>query len=106
MLQAFRISGVIIMVDSINGMQTLERYKEIRRQVAFADRIVLTKTDMQQDVTTKETLSIRLAATNPGAEIVEADFPSLNVRALFEIDTFNPDNKADDVRPLVCRRGI
>lgn len=97
MLQAFRINAVITTVDSINGMQTLDRYEESRRQAAFADRIVLTKMDMQPDIREKETLKNRLAAINPGAEILEAQFPLLSAKILFENDAFHPDNKSGDM---------
>lgn len=97
MLQAFQINGVITTVDSMTGMQTLDRYREARRQAAFADRIVLTKTDMQKDTAAVECLKARLAAINagadPGAGIVEAQCPSFDVKALFSTDMFTPHNR-------------
>jgi G3E family GTPase len=41
-----RLAGVTTLVDAINGAATLKVYGEARRQVAFADRIVLSKSDL------------------------------------------------------------
>lgn len=106
MLQAFRINAVITTVDSIHGMQTLDRYEESRRQAAFADRIVLTKMDMQPDTHEKETLKNRLAAINPSAEILEAQFPLLNATILFANDAFHPGNKSADVRRWLAAEAV
>jgi G3E family GTPase len=39
------LSQVLTLADAHNGSRTLERYAEARRQVAFADRLVISKTD-------------------------------------------------------------
>lgn len=39
------LSQVLTLVDAALGEQALERYAEARRQVAFADRLVISKTD-------------------------------------------------------------
>src|SRR5262249_53814775 len=38
----YRLDGVVTLVDAVNGMTTLERAPEAPRQVAVADRIVVT----------------------------------------------------------------
>ena len=43
---AFRLAGIMALVDALNGVDTLERHGEARRQVALADRIALTRTDL------------------------------------------------------------
>ena len=42
----FRLEGVVTVVDAVNGASTLARHREAVRQVALADRIVVTKTDL------------------------------------------------------------
>ncbi len=68
----FRLDGVVTLVDAVNGMATLDTHEEARRQVVAADRIVLTKTDLAapQD---SEALRHRLAALNPGIDILASD---------------------------------
>jgi G3E family GTPase len=42
----FRLSGVTTLVDAVNGLATLGAHREAQRQIALADRIGLTKTDL------------------------------------------------------------
>lgn len=41
-----RLAGVTTLIDAVNGAATLAAHGEARRQVALADRIVLTKSDL------------------------------------------------------------
>ena len=41
-----RLANVTTLVDAVNGAATLERHGEARRQVALADRIAISKTDL------------------------------------------------------------
>jgi G3E family GTPase len=42
----YRLGGVATLVDAVNGPATLDAHGEARRQIAVADRIGLTKTDL------------------------------------------------------------
>src|SRR4029077_6887088 len=42
----FAIGGVLTLVDAVLGERTLARHPEARRQVAFADRLLVSKTDV------------------------------------------------------------
>lgn len=95
--QSFRVDGVVTTVDAVNGINTLDNYQEAIRQVAVADRIVLTKTDIADNETTEQ-LKIRLMALNPAAEIISAQSASLDATALLDCGVFNLDNKIPDVR--------
>ena len=46
LVQAYRLDGVIALVDAVNGEATLDDHVEAVKQVAVADRIVLAKTDL------------------------------------------------------------
>ena len=65
----FRAAGVVTTVDAVNGMLQLERHIESVRQVAIADVIVLTKTDLAEPPVTRR-LAARLAAINPAAPLL------------------------------------
>jgi len=43
---ACRLDGIVTTVDAVHGPMQLDRQPEARRQVAMADRILLTKTDL------------------------------------------------------------
>ncbi|HEV2301037.1 MAG TPA: GTP-binding protein [Stellaceae bacterium] len=42
----FHLQAMVAVVDAVNGARNLDRMEEARRQVAVADRIVLSKTDL------------------------------------------------------------
>ena len=46
LVMRFRIDGVVTVVDAVNGAATLDGNIESLKQVAVADRIVLTKSDL------------------------------------------------------------
>ena len=46
LVMRYRLDGVIAVVDAMNGAATLDEHMEAVKQVAVADRIVLTKTDL------------------------------------------------------------
>src|SRR3954462_11615062 len=46
LIMRYRLDGVITVVDAVNGGATLDDNIESLKQVAVADRIVLTKTDL------------------------------------------------------------
>ena len=45
---ACRLDGIVTTVDALHGAMQLDRQPEARRQVAMADRILLTKTDLAE----------------------------------------------------------
>lgn len=92
--QAYRLDGVITVVDAVNGAATLARHVEARRQVAVADRIVLTKTDLAGDAGLQG-LHDAIKALNPGAPVLDA--AGLPVAALLECGLWNPQSKSADV---------
>jgi G3E family GTPase len=63
----FNLGNVITTVDAVNGAQQLEAQPESIKQVAVADRLVLTKTDLATaEVTTRLTQRLRhINATAP-----------------------------------------
>jgi G3E family GTPase len=69
------LAGVTTLVDAVNGQATLEAHGEARRQVALADRIALTKSDLVETPDRAARLA-RLQATivdiNPFAPILDA----------------------------------
>lgn len=60
-----RLDRLVATVDATSGAATLERYAEAARQVALADRLVVTKTDLTP---CGADLLARIAALNPAAE--------------------------------------
>ncbi|MEP7457396.1 GTP-binding protein [Phyllobacterium sp. SB3] len=67
----FRPGNVITTVDAVNGLRELETYIESNRQVAIADRLVVTKSDIavEEEVTL---LIDRLRRINPDALLLSS----------------------------------
>ena len=98
LVQAYRLDGVIALVDAVNGEATLDSHVEAVKQVAVADRIVLAKTDIVVDPQALVVLKDRLKSLNPSAPIIDASAPEARYAALFECGLYNPDTKTADVR--------
>ena len=43
---SYRLDGVVTLVDAVHGGRTLDEHPQARRQVGFADRLLLSKTDL------------------------------------------------------------
>jgi G3E family GTPase len=98
LVQAFRLDGVIALVDACNGAETLDNHIEALKQVAVADRIVITKTDLVSDEGHVRDLRDRLRQINPSAPFVDAAVSEAGYAALFDCGLYDPDTKTTDVR--------
>src|SRR5689334_23295652 len=78
----FRLGTVITTVDAVNGARTLDAQPESVKQVAVADRLVLTKTDL---VIAEEAdrLTGRLRRINPDGSLWRSAEDDLDAEALF-----------------------
>ena len=89
------LAGVITVVDAITGLATLAREPQAPRQVAVADRIVVSKTDLTGGVPPE--LDGRLAAINPAAERLIAVKGATAHAALFSSGRYHPLSRNGDV---------
>ncbi len=102
LLQAFRLDGVVTVVDAVNGLATLDAHVEAVRQVAVADRIVVSKADLAE-ASELAALKARLAALNPGAPQVDAQAPEASAASLIACGLYDPATKSADVRRWLGR---
>ncbi len=79
----YRLGQVITVVDAINGEYTLTHHHESEKQVAIADRIVLSKLDLAQGPTS-DVLTSCLRRLNPSVPIDTVDGFNLSGAELFE----------------------
>ena len=86
--QHYLLDAIVTMVDARHAPQQLDEHHEAQEQVAFADRILITKTDVVQpyDVAT---LRQRLVKMNPRAKIGEAHHGVAAIDDLLDIRGFN-----------------
>jgi len=111
----FRLGNVITTVDAVNGARQLDAQPESIKQVAVADRLVLTKTDLAA-AEAADCLTNRLRQINPGAPLLRGVEDDLDADALLSADDdgverwqpadrhgLTPDDHhrdADDIRAL------
>lgn len=98
LVQAFRLDGVITLVDAVNGASALDNHVEAVKQAAVADRLVMTKSDLAGDAGEVEALRQRLRGLNPGAPLLDAGDPATGAAELFDCGLYNPATKSADVR--------
>ncbi|WRC73192.1 GTP-binding protein [Helicobacter pylori] len=76
----FEIQSVVVCVDALNARTHLTN-NEAREQIVFADSVLLTKTDLQNDSVALMKLKEHLWAINPSAEIF--DKKNINYESFF-----------------------
>ncbi|MGL4634751.1 MAG: CobW family GTP-binding protein [Beijerinckiaceae bacterium] len=93
----YQLEGVVTLIDSVNGMATLDNQPEAMRQAAVADRLVLTKTDLPQvNEESVAALRARLKALNPAASLISvAEATAAN---LLDCGLYDPASKTPDIQ--------
>jgi G3E family GTPase len=90
---AYRLDGIVTVVDAVNGTAHLDTQMEAVRQVAVADRLIISKADLADTVALRE----RLTALNPGAPLAEAEHGVIDPAFVLHAGLFDPLAKIPDV---------
>jgi G3E family GTPase len=77
----FQVTGVVTTVDAVNGPTSFEDHAEVAKQVALADTIVLTKTDLAPGGRIQNLVDL-VRRVNPLAAIIDGQQPDLDLGAL------------------------
>ncbi|NMG75695.1 CobW family GTP-binding protein [Aromatoleum diolicum] len=94
--ERYRCDGVITAVDATHAQGQLDSHREAVRQVAMADRLLLTKCDLAT-ADDRAALAARLAMLNPGAPQVEVYGGEVAVSAVSGCGLYDPGGKNPDV---------
>lgn len=90
----YMLDAVVTVVDARHAMQQLDEHEEAQRQVGFADKILLSKTDLV-DAAQVETLRHRLSRMNPRAPICTVDFGNIAISEVLDLKGFNLNAKLE-----------
>jgi G3E family GTPase len=90
----YALAGVVTTVDAEHGARTLDAHAEAVKQVAVADRLVVTKVDRVEDATVGA-LESRLAALNPAAPILRSRLGDADPARLFDAGLHRLDGPPD-----------
>jgi len=98
----FRVANVITTVDAVNAALHLSQNPEGLKQVAVADRLVITKTDLAQ---ADEIAAVRatLLRLNPSAEVLEVADARSQLERLLSVRHFGSSSKRIPLVPVDAR---
>jgi G3E family GTPase len=92
---AFRLDAVVTTVDAVNAGRELDEHAESVKQVALADRLVVTKLDLCGEA---GELEARLAALNPAAPLHRAFQGEIAPDELFGAALYDVATRTSDAR--------
>lgn len=98
LLERFALNGVVTLVDAVNAEHCLERFVEAQRQVAVADLILITKSDLAKDPVSRrevDNLKATLGVANPNAQLRCVNDAS--AEDVFSLAAFDPAGKPPHV---------
>lgn len=98
--RCFRLSGVVCAIDVTTIEDSMERHFECMKQVAFADSIVLTKTDVCTESAESRPISDLLQKVrqiNAAAPIMDRHGAEFDLATVFEPRGYVPSEQGSDV---------
>ena len=90
----YMLDAVLTVVDARHAMDQLDQYEEAQRQVGFADRLLISKTDLVEP-DALAALKSRLTRMNPRAPISHVDFGNAPLAEVLDIRGFNLNDKLE-----------
>jgi G3E family GTPase len=90
----YLLDAIVTVVDARHAMQQLDEHEEAQRQVGFADKLLLSKSDL---VNADEiaTLAARLKRINPRAPVGKVDFGQAPISEVLDLRGFNLNDKLE-----------
>jgi G3E family GTPase len=84
----YLLDSIITLVDAKHAERHLDEFREAQEQVGFADRILMSKTDLVGEEDVKK-LSERIRGMNPRAPIKKVHFGNAPIAEVLDIRGFN-----------------
>src|SRR5207302_7035165 len=84
----YLLDSIITLVDAKHAPKQLDEFHEAQEQVGFADRLLLSKTDLTNEEETKKLVE-RLRRMNPRAPIKKVHFGDAPLAEVLDIRGFN-----------------
>ena len=95
-VESYRIDGVVVTVDAVNAIGSLKVHPEAAKQIAVADRILLTKSDLV-DTVSRAAVEERIRLINPTVSITHVEHGQVAPDQILEAGLFSPEGRSDDV---------
>jgi len=84
----YLLDSILTLVDAKHAEKQLDEFNEAQEQVGFADRILMSKTDLVSEDDVKK-LSTRIKQMNPRAPIKAVHFGEVPIAEVFDLRGFN-----------------
>jgi G3E family GTPase len=94
--QNFRLDGVVTVIDAVHGEQTIAHHVEALKQVAVADRLVISKAGLAT-AEQIDALEAQLRELNPRAPIFDGETDEAGRAELFDCGLYDASTKVADV---------
>lgn len=94
----FALNGIVTLVDSACGLYAIERFQEALRQIAVADLLLVTKSDLARDPTAKRDLrelKRKLSELNAIARIRNVD--EVTAEMVFSLSVSDPSARKSNI---------
>jgi G3E family GTPase len=90
----FLLDAIITLVDAKHANHQLDEHEVVQRQVGFADRLFVTKSDLVDEAALDD-LRHRLLHMNPRAAIKVVNFGDADIKEIFDLRGFNLNSKLE-----------
>jgi G3E family GTPase len=90
----YLLDAVVTVVDARHAMDQLDQHEEAQRQIGFADKILLSKTDLVEPAAVAA-LTARIKRINPRAPISTSDFGRAPLAEVLDLRGFNLNDKLE-----------
>ena len=101
----YRLQGVVTLVDAVNGLATIALQEEARKQVAVADRVLVSKTDLVGG-RIPAALADRILALAPGADLIDLGQQPPDAALLQGLGPWDAASRSPDVERWLGETGF
>ncbi len=109
LVSRIQLQGVITVVDAVNGEATFDAHAEAVKQVAVADRIVITKLDLLEGKEGEDkmfSIIARLRKLAPSARMLSTHRGEATAARLFNMGLYDPLTKSIDVNAWLAAEAV
>lgn len=105
LVRDYRLGAVLVTVDGVNGLETLDQHPESLKQLAMADRVLLTKSDIA-DADSLVRLRGRVDALNPGVLLLDTAEEEITPSLLLTAGPYEPESRHEDVQAWLREEAV
>ena len=97
LVRVYKFDGIITVVDVTNADKTFNNHLESLKQVAFANKVILSKVDLG-DAKKIENIIKRISNINAKAAVIKSKKGLLPIKEFYGLNDYQPNTESWDVR--------